>query len=59
MLKLERQNFLLLLIDYINDVSSVDFFSQDKIEKKFPFEFIDLPEIILKIMWIKEILEKV
>lgn len=58
-LKPERQNFANLLYDFVNDLSSIDFTSRNAVLKKFPPEIINLPDIILKIMWIKEIIDKV
>lgn len=59
LLKSERQNFANLLYDFVNDLSAIDFTSRNAVLKKFPPEIINLPEIILKIMWIKEISDKV
>lgn len=59
MIKSERQKLLVLLQDYINDITSSDLFSNEAFAKKFPVDYIDLPELILKIMWVKETIKKV
>lgn len=54
-LKTQRQNFLILLQDYINELSSTDFSSFDVITEKFPTDIFNLPEIVLKMIRLKEI----
>jgi len=58
MLRPERQNLLVLLRDYVQDLSTMDWNSNDTAAKSLS-EHLDFPDIIVEVIRIKEISNKV